>query len=127
MFLPVFSGDVLGDFSAENAIVHEKKLDVLGVSHKEFLEAVFELMSGLSGALGADLGHFDGASVSAAHSVVDTSGLSPAFLKTSQPTSLLTPTRLYRSLWKRLGCFFCFLIAFVLESGATAIISSSFY
>ena len=46
-YIPFAGSNVLGDFSAENSVVHEKNLHIGLAGNKEFLESVREDVSGL--------------------------------------------------------------------------------
>ena len=47
-YLPFAGSNVLGDFTAENSVVHEEDLHIGLVGDKEFLESVRKDVSGLS-------------------------------------------------------------------------------
>lgn len=47
IYLPFAGSNVLGDFTAENSVVHEEDLDISLVGDKEFLESVRKDVSGL--------------------------------------------------------------------------------
>ena len=67
------SGDVLGDFSAENSVVHEEAVHVLFASDQELLEASGQLVSGLVVLLATDLHLLGSSSESSSGSAIDTS------------------------------------------------------
>ena len=47
IYLPFAGSNVLGDFTAENSVVHEEDLNISLVGDKEFLESVRKDVSGL--------------------------------------------------------------------------------
>ena len=47
IYIPLVGGKVLGNFTAENSVVHEEELHILLVGDKEFLESVRKDVSGL--------------------------------------------------------------------------------
>lgn len=68
----------MGDFCTKSSIVHEKNIQILGVMHKEFLETIGKMVSGLFIRTVADFGHGPIASEASSHSVIDTMSSSPA-------------------------------------------------
>lgn len=62
----------MGNLTTEGPVVHEEDVEVLGVVHDEFLQAVGEEeLGGIVRAI-ADFGHLLVASESSPHAVVDT-------------------------------------------------------
>ena len=69
---------VVGDLSAESSVVHQQNIQILDVVNHELLETVGKVVFGGVVRSVTDSGHILVASESSPHSVVDTSGSSPA-------------------------------------------------
>lgn len=74
--LPLANANSLSDFTTVGFVVHQKKLKILLVGDEEFLETVWEQVSGLVVLLATDLWHFLGTLHSSSGEAIDTTHLS---------------------------------------------------
>ena len=70
------NGDTLGDLTAVGSVVHEEEFGVLLARDQEFLEAVWEHVSGLGVLLVTNFHFLLVTSHSSSHEAIDTSDLS---------------------------------------------------
>ena len=81
IYLPFAGSNVLGDFTAENSVVHEEDLEVSFASDEHLSESAREEMASDVVLLASDNGHADGTLELSTGSTINTSRFSPGDLK----------------------------------------------
>merc|ERR1719287_167087 len=101
-FLSLSDGNVVSDFSAVFAVVHEEEVQVRNVGDTEFEETVGKYVLGFFVTPVTNLDLFDLRFVSSADARVDTSGFSPGGVSDANKFGFLVTNELEGSLFDNL-------------------------